>query len=45
MTLKHQRLSMTSHLRTDEELEEKLARQCELNAQLDLENAKAVDAD
>ena len=27
------------------ELEEKLARQCELNAQLDLENAKAVDAD
>ena len=28
-----------------EELEEKLARQCELNAQLDLENAKAVDAD
>ena len=26
-------------------LEEKLARQCELNAQLDLENAKAVDAD
>ena len=30
---------------TAEELEEKLARQCELNAQLDLENAKAVDAD
>ncbi|MFR8646572.1 MAG: helicase-related protein [Roseburia faecis] len=28
-----------------EELNEKLARQCELNAQLDLENAKAVDAD
>ena len=28
-----------------EELEEKLARQCELNAQLDLENAKAMDAD
>ena len=28
-----------------EELEQKLARQCELNAQLDLENAKAVDAD
>ena len=28
-----------------EELEEKLARQCELNAQLDLENSKAVDAD
>ena len=27
------------------ELEEKLSRQCELNAQLDLENAKAVDAD
>lgn len=27
------------------ELEEKLARQCKLNAQLDLENAKAVDAD
>ena len=27
------------------ELEEKLARQCELNAQLDLENAKAMDAD
>lgn len=27
------------------ELEEKLARQCELNVQLDLENAKAVDAD
>jgi hypothetical protein len=27
------------------ELNEKLARQCELNAQLDLENAKAVDAD
>ncbi|MEQ3403805.1 helicase-related protein [Dorea formicigenerans] len=27
------------------ELEEKLARQCELNAQLDLENAKTVDAD
>ena len=27
------------------ELEEKLARQCELNAKLDLENAKAVDAD
>ncbi len=45
MTLKHQRLSMTSHLRTVQELEEKLARQCELNAQLDLENAKAVDAD
>ena len=29
----------------NEELNEKLARQCELNAQLDLENAKAVDAD
>ncbi len=28
-----------------EELNEKLARQCELNAQLDLENSKAVDAD
>ena len=28
-----------------EELEQKLARQCELNAQLDLENSKAVDAD
>lgn len=28
-----------------EELNEKLARQCELNVQLDLENAKAVDAD
>ncbi|NSC26696.1 DEAD/DEAH box helicase family protein [[Eubacterium] rectale] len=28
-----------------EELNEKMARQCELNAQLDLENAKAVDAD
>ena len=28
-----------------EELNEKLSRQCELNAQLDLENAKAVDAD
>ncbi|WP_334298461.1 helicase-related protein [Roseburia faecis] len=28
-----------------EKLNEKLARQCELNAQLDLENAKAVDAD
>ena len=28
-----------------EELNEKLARQCELNAQLDLENAKTVDAD
>ena len=28
-----------------EELNEKLARQCELNAQLDLENAKAVDSD
>ena len=28
-----------------EELEEKLARQCEQNAQLDLENAKAMDAD
>ena len=27
------------------ELEEKLARQCELNAQLDLENAKVMDAD
>ena len=27
------------------ELEEKLARQYELNAQLDLENAKAMDAD
>ena len=27
------------------ELEEKLARQCKLNAQLDLENSKAVDAD
>ena len=27
------------------ELKEKLARQCELNAQLDLENAKAQDAD
>ena len=30
---------------TAQELEEKLSRQCELNAQLDLENAKAVDAD
>ena len=29
----------------EEELQEKLARQCELNAQLDLENAKSVDAD
>lgn len=29
----------------EEELKEKLARQCELNAQLDLENEKAVDAD
>ena len=28
-----------------EELEQKLARQCELNTQLDLENSKAVDAD
>ena len=28
-----------------DDLEEKLARQCELNAQLDLENAKAVDAE
>ena len=28
-----------------EKLNEKLSRQCELNAQLDLENAKAVDAD
>ena len=45
MTLKHQRLSMTSHLRTVRNWNEKLARQCELNAQLDLENAKAVDAD
>ncbi len=45
MTLKHQRQSMTSHLAYSKELEEKLARQCKLNAQLDLENAKAVDAD
>lgn len=29
----------------EKELEEKLARQCELNAQLDLENSKTVDAD
>ncbi len=29
----------------EEELQEKLTRQCELNAQLDLENAKSVDAD
>lgn len=29
----------------EEELQEKLVRQCELNAQLDLENAKSVDAD
>lgn len=29
----------------EEELKEKLDRQCELNAQLDLENAKSVDAD
>jgi len=29
----------------EEELQEKLDRQCELNAQLDLENAKSVDAD
>ena len=28
-----------------EELEQKLARQCELNAQLDLENAQAMDVD
>lgn len=36
---------MTSHLRTARNWKKKLARQCELNAQLDLENAKAVDAD
>ncbi len=29
----------------EEELQEKLSRQCELNAQLDLENAKVADAD
>lgn len=29
----------------EDELKEKLARQCELNAQLDLENEKSVDAD
>ena len=36
---------MTKPFAYSKELEEKLARQCELNAQLDLENAKAVDAD
>lgn len=30
---------------SEEELKEKLARQCELNAQLDHENAKVTDAD
>ena len=44
MTLKHQRLSMTSHLRTARNWKKNWLGS-ELNAQLDLENAKAVDAD
>ena len=36
---------LNEHSDEQEELQEKLARQCELNAQLDLENAKSVDAD
>ena len=36
---------MISRLHTVRNWKKKLARQCELNAQLDLENAKAMDAD